>query len=251
MRFQQWRYAIALSSVTLLTACGGGSGSSDDSSGPDNGDAAGIYEGTTGDNRELLGALLPNGDYYVIYTGGPANDQIGGFVRGSGTPSNGSFTSTDGTDFNFEGSGQSPVTVSASYRTRNSLSGTISGAGGSNTFTSTYSAEYEKTPSLQAIARTYVGVVQDAAGDTVANVTVATNGTITGTTATGCNVSGDVEPARRGNTYDLNLAISGASCAANGLALIGVVLHDTTDNSIVAAASDASNSYGLVFLGIE
>jgi hypothetical protein len=234
----------ALLSAFALAACGGGGGSSSTET-----SAEGFYEGTTGDNREIVGAILPNGTYYVLYTGSNNPGAIGGFVQGTGTANNGSFSSSNGTDFSFEGHGVNPVTVSASYRTKQSLSGTVSSGSDSNTFTSTYSAEYEKTPSLETIAGTYSGIVQDAFGSGGATITMATNGTVTGATSTGCDLSGTIEPAAQGNAYAVGLTFSGSGCGIAGLSVGGAAFYDSVERVVYSAVFDAGRSYGAVFLG--
>lgn len=239
---------LGVLAASLLAACGGGGG---DGSSVAESSAAGFYDGTTSDNRVITGAVMPNGTYYVLYSASGSPSTIGGFVQGTATASNGSFSSSDGRDFNFEGAGTFDVSVSASYRTKSSLSGTVSAGGQSSSFSSTYNAEYEKTPSLDVLAGTYNGITQDATGTGSATVQVATNGTVTGSTNTGCDIDGVVEPAAEGNAYALGITFSGGSCPVAGLSLSGAAFFDSIHKELYAAAFDAPRSYGTVFIGAK
>lgn len=235
--------------ATAIAGCGGGGGGSGDTA--DTRTAEGFYAGSTGDSRAVTAAVMQNGTYYVLYSRPGLPSTIGGFVQGSGSSSNGTYTSNSGTDFNFEGGGNIPVTVSATYQPKQSISARITAAGGSNTATGAYSAEYEKVPSLTTLAGTYSGVFQDAIGDGAATVQITAAGNVTGSTNTGCNIAGLVEPATAGNGYALGMTFSGAACPLLGLTLGGAVFFDSTAKAIYAAAFNSARTYGAVFVGTK
>jgi hypothetical protein len=242
--------ATAIAAALVLSACGGGGGGTDTDT-ASTGSAEGFYTGTTGDDRTLTGAVMANGTYYVMYSHPGLPTTIGGFAQGAGVSNNGSFVSSSGTDFNFEGNGVSPVTVSASYRARSSFSGTISAADGSNTFTATYSTEYEKNPSLITLAGTYNGVIQDVIGGGAATVYISADGNVTGTTSTECSFTGLVAPATVGNAYAVGLTFAGNACLLVGQSLGGAAFYDSTSKTLYSAIFDSARTYGAVFVGTK
>ena len=89
-----------LLTFTFLAGCGGGGG---DSQSPKPGPSAeGVYGGTlTGSTSTAFQLLvLENGDLWSLYgTQTPTQFSVSGFVQGSGTSNNGSFTSSNARDF--------------------------------------------------------------------------------------------------------------------------------------------------------
>lgn len=221
-------FCAAAVSTVLLAACGGGSDAPAPAPAapvptpapapapppppPPAGTAEGLYLGTTSTNRTVNGIVLDDGTFYVLYSTVASPVVIGGIVQGSGTSNNGSFSSTNARDFNLEGLGVLNATVSASYNARQSLNGLVSYAsGGTTTFTSTFNAAYDTTPSLAAVAGTFTGQVAFSQGVENATVTISPNGMLSGTGASGCTVSGNVATRSRGNVYNLILAFGGGT----------------------------------------
>ena len=185
--------AIALT----VAGCGGG-GDSNPTPAPASSSAEGLWSGSTATNRTIVGVVLDDGTYYFLYSV-PANPTlIAGVVQGTGTSSNGSFTSANARDFNLEGLGVQSATISGSYAVRQSLSGSVlySGVVGA-TFTSSFDPAYDTTPSLASLAGTYSGQVGSSGGVESATVTIAATGVFTGVSQAGAVLRG---PRRRGPT---------------------------------------------------
>ena len=71
--------------------------------------------------RDITAFVLNDGTYWVFYSGVRfANHETHGFIRGTGTSSGGSFSSSNAKDYNFMGLGKNDATVSASYRAKQS-----------------------------------------------------------------------------------------------------------------------------------
>jgi hypothetical protein len=113
--------AIGLLSVVVVTGCGGG-GSNGDDSGTS---AEGLWNGTTSNGRAMSGLVLDDGTYWVLYSLMGNSAVIAGGVQGTGSSRNGTFTSSNGRDFNLEGLGVNDVDVSANYVMEESLSGSV------------------------------------------------------------------------------------------------------------------------------
>lgn len=240
--------SVAVASAILMTACGGGGG---ESAPINEGPTQGFFSGKTADGRDINGAVLPDGTYYVLYTGANNSAVIDGFIQGIGSTNGGKFTSADGRDYNFRGAGVIPISVSADFKAKTSLNGTVSGGGQVSSFTSTYSNEYEKLPSLNTVAGTYSGFVQDAGGRAGATISIATNGTVSGTTTTGCTISGSAEPSVQANAYALGVSFSGAGCVSNGLSVGGAAFYNSIEKTLYAGVFNGGRTMGAVFLGAK
>src|SRR5450830_1236757 len=115
---------IHVASIVLafsLSACGGSSSSTSTTATPE-----GFWSGTTNTGRSISGLVLDDGTTWFIYTSAINNQLIAGAIEGNGVSNNGSFTSTNSVDFNLEGAGVRMATVSASYTSKQTLTGTVS-----------------------------------------------------------------------------------------------------------------------------
>jgi hypothetical protein len=240
---------IALASLGLA-ACGGGGGSAPAAPPPaQTVGAEGFWSGTTSNGLGIRGAVLENGEYWFMYF---ANGVLYGVVQGTGTANNGSFTSTNGRDFYYDGT-VTPVTVSASYRERNSLQGTATPQGGGTpiTFTAAYDASYETPATAAAVSGAWRG--QLATGETY-TINVAANGAFTGAGASGCTFGGSIAPRASGKAvYDLTVTFNGGVCALGTQTLRGIaaVAGSGAAQALYAAALDATRSSGFVAISVR
>ncbi|MEJ2690098.1 MAG: hypothetical protein P8130_09140, partial [Deltaproteobacteria bacterium] len=132
--------------IAMLSGCGGGGGS--DNPPAATSEAEGLYIGTTNVNSTVNGIILDSGAFYFIYSVENNPNVIAGVVQGTSTATGGTLTSKNAMDYNIEGLGVYPATVTANYIPQQSVNGTISYNDGSSVnFTTTYDADYEITPS--------------------------------------------------------------------------------------------------------
>lgn len=103
---------FAVSSLLALTACGGG-GSGGTASVPA-ASAEGLWNGDSSTSRSVTAIVLGNGSYWLLYSVPRVSAVVAGFIQGSSSSLNGSFSSSDGVDFNLEGQGINNATVAAS-----------------------------------------------------------------------------------------------------------------------------------------
>ena len=245
--------ALAMSGVLALAACGGGGSST---APPPAASAEGLWSGSTSTSRSVTAIVLDNGSYWLLYSVPRVNAVVAGFIQGSGSALNGSFSSSDGVDFNLEGQGINNATLAASYVARQSFNGSVSYASANPpfTFTSSYNADYDQTPSLSAIAGTYAGIASVAGGTEAATIAISPQGVIAGTglTASGCQFVGTAVPRAKGNLYDLSVLVSGGGACANGTsAVTGIAYFDAGSKRLYLAALNKSRSNGLSFVGIK
>lgn len=214
--------------------------------------AEGLWSGSTNTNRTIAGVVLDDGTYYVLYSV-PANPNVlAGVVQGNGTSNNGSFTSANARDFNLEGFGVLSATISGSYAERQSLSGSITYLGASDTtFTSTFDPAYDTTPSLVSLAGTYTGQAGSAGGVQSETVTVASTGVFTGVAADGCSFAGTATPRVHVNIFDVSITFGGAPCLFAGSTLVGIAYLDVPNSRLYAAAPTSDRTDAVIFSGTK
>lgn len=242
---------FAMSWILALAACGGGGGDDGAAPAPPAPSAEGLWIGTTSTSRSVTGIVLDNGTYWILFSVPNVSGLIDGIVQGTGTSLNGSFSSSDGIDFGLEGQGINNVTLSASYTAKQSFNGSVtySNLNQAFTFTSSYDAQYDQTPSVSAIAGTYIGIASVAGSDEFTTIVVSPPGVIVG--ISGCKVLGTVVPRAKGNLYDLSVDFVGGACSNGASAVTGIVYFDASAKRLYLAALNNSRSNGLIFTGLK
>ena len=244
------RAALMALFVTGIAGCGGGGGGDSGSPAtpppPPTSTAEGFWRGTASSGFSLLGAVLENGEYWMMYY---ANGVLYGVVQGSGTASNGSFASTNGLDF-YLGGTVTPVAVSASYQSRASLQGVVTPqAGGSPvTFTAAYDASYETPATFSAVSGVWRGRLLS--GETY-TINVGSSGSFTGAGSSGCTFSGTVAPRSSGKAvYNVSITFNGGICALGTQTITGIAVVGGSGTSAVlyAGALNATRSAGFVLI---
>jgi hypothetical protein len=242
--------AGTLAVAAILAGCGGGG----DSSSPDTASSAeGVYQGTISNGAEHNTLVLENGQYYSMY--GRTIDgvyYVYGFLQGTGTSNNGSFTSTDLKDFYYTDAVFSG-SLSASYRPDVSFNGSITEGGSTVTFTGAPvqdSLYNYKTPANLA---NIVGPwnMNSLQGSAVA-LHVASSGAFTGS-SDGCTFSGTIQPRASGkNVFNVSLRFGAAPCVLPGQSANGIGFEFLLANGqrqFIMAGANATRDRGTLFLG--
>lgn len=251
------RFGLVAFAAASLVACGGGGSDGGSDSAPAPAPAPvqkvdGLWIGSTSTNRTVNALVLDNGAYWVIYSvaGNPAI--VGGAVQGSYTASGGTFTSTNGKDFNLEGAGILPVSsVAATYQSKTSFNGQLNYAtsAGSVTFNATYNAGYDKPATLSAIAGSFTGVTANGSSTDSVAFTISASGAISGTSGLGCSFSGTTVPRSGVGAFDVTVTYRGGACAAGTATESGAAYFDTATNRLFAAGLNAGRTDGFLFVG--
>jgi hypothetical protein len=243
--------AIAMSWILVLTACGGGGGSAAGSvTGPQ-----GLWNGNTTNSQSVMGIVLDDGSYWLLYSAPNVTGLTAGFVQGTGMSLSGSFSSSDAIEFNFSGKSVNNAVVSASYTVKQSFNGTVSYANLSAplAFTSSYNPDYDQTPNLTSVAGNYVGLASVANSNEAITFLISAQGVVAGTgTTSGCQYGGLVKPRTQGNVYDVSLLISGGACATgSNTVMTGIGYFDASSKRLYLAALNKSRTLGMGFTGIK
>lgn len=238
--------------VPILASCGIGSEGVPENSAQGWTGAEGLYSGTTSNGRAATGLVLDDGSFYVLYSAQNNPGVIAGAVQGSGTASNGTFSSSNAKDINLEGFGFMSANVNMSYVTRQSLKGTVTypSSGQTITVNSSYDSRYEKAPSVSTIAGSYSGI---AASPNVprenATVTVSNAGAVSGVGSGGCSFTGTVTARTKGNAYDTTIKFGSAPCLMPGASLSGIAYFDDATKRLYSIVMTSTRNAGFIFAG--
>jgi len=214
--------------------------------------AEGLWRGTSPTGRSFEGLVLGGGEYWFIYSAVGNNAVIAGAVQGNGTSQSGRFTSSNGIDFNFEGAGNRPATVDATYVERTSLDGTVNYTGSTNAlaFATLYDFEYGfSAPALGPwITTTFTGTSYGGLTE-YTELTIAASGTLTGVSASGCRFSGTLTPSTDGNYYDVTVTFEGGACVNGTGTVTGVAYFDFYARKLTSAALNSTRTSAYLFFG--
>ncbi len=238
--------AVVMVALALLAGCGGGS----DTPAPPATSAEGLWSGSTGAGQTITGFVLDDGTYYILYSPPGNAALVAGFIQGSGVSGDGSFTSGNGQDFNFQGTGVLPVTLSGSYTEKQAFGGSVSyGAAGVVTFSSSYNTNYEAPPLLSTLSGTFSG--QSATSASVDNATfaISATGVVTGISTAGCTVTGTAAPRSHGNIFALALTFGPPPCSMPNQTLTGMAYYSVATRRLLAAAQTSARTQGYLFTG--
>jgi hypothetical protein len=214
----------------------------------------GLYTGTltnsTSTQFELLS--LENGDVWALY-GVPSGALfvVRGFVQGSTVRSGTSVSSSSIKDY---GLNPAPTGTLSGTITTSAVSGSIAFSGTAHSFAGSPPTSSSYTYDTPAVLSQVVGSWSLSALDgTATNVTVASNGTFSGTNA-GCAISGTVRPRSSGkNVFDVSVLSGPSPCLAPGTTSTGIAITYLLPNSnvrqLIVAGVNSSRTTGNVYFG--
>jgi hypothetical protein len=246
---------VLLGTTALLAACGGRNSSSDSSSTTSPSSSAqpapvvlptttvsGIFDGSFTDTAQPVTALLQaDGSYYMVYSNTSGTPT--GAIVGSGTLTNGSFTSSNAADLSLVGTGtETPATatLSASLVQDKSFNGTLTypAPKGAVAFSTTFNNSYTQLPALTTLAGTYTGAIatQTVKEDQL-QLTITSSGAVSGKLSCGCNISATLTPRTDGSSYIISLSFVGGDHVLSNKSMSGNVYYDTEKKRIYIVGS--------------
>lgn len=220
-----WLTALVLAAASFLTACGGGSDSPTPVAPAPLAAAEGYYQGTVSSGQQFQLLTLENDQFYSLIgsTDSQGVFRVTSLVEGKGVSNNGSFSASNVKEYLNNGQVVTE-TLSATYSPKVSITGSVSYAGGSASFSGTAPATanytYETPASLASVSGNWSGT--SLAGEAL-NFSVATSGALSGTAASGCSFTGTATPRASGkNVLDVSVTFGPAPCALSGLTGKGI-----------------------------
>lgn len=236
---------LAIALAGLVAACGGGSGSSNNTAA--NQDPQGYWAGPTSTGYTADSAILDNGEVWGVYTSGST---IYGAVYGHASVNGNNITIT-GSDFNFLTNSTASGTYTGTFVPKSSMS---LKSGNGATVSATYSSQYDTPATAAAITGTWSFTGRSANYSLVpGRVTIDSNGNFT-LSQTNCTSIGNISPRPGGkNVYNVHLTSSGSGCAAGQNLLSGIAYLDTTvtPNKFLSLALTPSKDNGLIVIGTK
>ena len=251
--------ALAIVLATGLAGClGGGGGGSDssvtaqDSSSVTAQDSEGLWDGTTNTGRNATAIVFNDGTYYMLYTG-VNNTSISGVVQGSSSMSGNTLRSSDAKDFNLEGLGVLSASISGKVVTKSTLNADITyGGGGTVSFAGSYNSDYELQPLISSLVGQYSGQVATSLGVEDADLTIFSDGSLSGLSDTGCSVTGNLYERTDGNAYNVQMTFANNNlCFFPGQTYVGIAYYDADGAALYSAAPNATRTDGLLFVGTK
>lgn len=240
------RMTIAALLVSVLAGCGGGGGGSSAASVATNlaTNVAGLWNGTTSTNRTVSALTFQDGTIWGVYSSVGNPNSIAGVIQANGSVS-GAIISGSGADYNLELLTITPGTISATVNPKTSIAGSAGGI----TFSGTYNVGFDLTPSLAAIAGTFTGTGVASGGSEATTVTIASNGGLSGSSASGCTFSGTATARTDGNALNVAVTFNGGVCANGTNTTTGIAYYDATKKQLISAALNSAKTNGFLFLG--
>jgi hypothetical protein len=242
------KYLAAALACAALVGCGGGSGpppASDPTA------SAGVWSGATTDGRSLLAFLLSDETYWLIYGAQNDADHTAGSATGTASSVENSFRSTDGVDFNLGVTGLSPLSVDATFTPGRTFSGNLRHPNSSSNFITTF---VDTLPShLDNIAGNFTGQVATSTADAIedADITIASDGAITGTSADGCAFTGTAASRSDIGVFNVTLTFGGGVCALGTSTIRGVAYLDDVTHILYSTAFNASRTAGFMAVAVK
>lgn len=248
----------ALLSALALTGCGG---ASDNVTGGGSTTPAsqGLWSGsiTVSPSRNMSMLVLKSGQLWAVYTKQGSTD-VGGAIQATAASPNGStYTATSPKDFNLDlGVTNNINLISTSLVANSKFWGSYNYTGSTTVFQ--FQTTATNTTTAPTITTTISGTTGKKAGlslsgsESISMVIDTTLSTISGTSASGCLVSGSITPISGVPAFVVDLTFTGTStnCAnATGSAgeVAGVAFVDTVSNKLNIFALNATRTNGFVF----
>lgn len=204
----------------------------------------GFYTSTSGD-VETAAAILDDGSVYEVTTQGSDVSVI----RGTATGGNGSLSLTDGLLYRFDGKAATGVQISATYRTKQSLQGTVTPTGGAtSSFSLNYDNHYDNAADVSTLVKSYAGTMRTQQGREITGVSIQADGTV-GVAMSVCKALGKVTPRSKGNVYNVALTFDNISnCPLSGISVDGALIRDD-DGQVIIFATSKDRVTPLLFAG--
>lgn len=220
----------------------------------------GTINNTDGSTRATEAVLLDDGTFWMAYADGAGEIlNAAGLIRAKGTTGDdGSFDFSNGTLISLENANaRSRVALDGTYVTGSKLDGTLTqtlATGPINlpspaNFTTVYQLAYNNNLTLAHLAGSYDGSLTTNTGKQGANLKIGEDGAITGSTNSGCTMTGTATQRARSNVFDLSVTFGGdAACGTNAnLDVDGVISQE--NRRVAGLAMDAAGTQSFVFIG--
>jgi hypothetical protein len=189
--------------------------------------SAGVYSGAFSTKVPVTLLSLFDGSAYLFYQ----KPAAGVIVVSSGQQSgSGQFSGKTGTQYTLApNAAASPVQVQIDFSRSPNISGTVTASDGGAapmTFSATSEPSLGQGPGLSAISGEYSGRMGSLQGNGSAQILVAADGLLAGSTSNGCEFRGSVSPDSGVNAYRASVTFSAPPCVVPDATVSGHALLD-------------------------
>lgn len=216
--------------------------------------ALGLYKGTLSSGRTAYTLVLGSGELWVLYGRTGDASLLGGAAQGTYTAADGVITSTNFTDFSGEAGSITAGSLTGTYVTAQNIGATAVFNAQSTSIAGTYDPDSDTQAVVADAAGTYTGSAAMTTSDPAvpgdqesATIDISTTGVVTGTSASGCNVSGTLLPNSGSLSYNVTLSVSGGMCGNLATSVRGVAILD--GDRIFGAALGSARMEAFIFAG--
>ncbi|MGF6725308.1 hypothetical protein P3T43_004685 [Paraburkholderia sp. GAS41] len=190
--------------------------------------SAGVYSGTSSTRAPVTLLSLFDGSAYLFYQEPVAGVII---VTNGQQTDGGQFNGRSGTQYSFApAAAASPVRVQIDFSQSPNVSGTVVASNQPAvpmTFSATSEPSLGQGPGLGAIAGEYSGPMRSLQGNGAAQMLIARDGLLAGSTSSGCEFRGSVSPDSGVNAYSASITFNAAPCAVPNATITGhALLHE-------------------------
>lgn len=204
--------------------------------------SAGVYSGAFATHVPVTLLSLFDGSAYLFYQK-PAAGVI--VVTSGQQTSGGQYSGKSGTQYTLSPNAvASPVQVQIDFSHSPDINGTVV-ASGSGAAPMTFAASAEPSlglgPALSAITGEYSGHMGSLQGNGSAQILIAADGLLAGSTSNGCEFRGSVSPASGVNAYSASVTFSAPPCAVPNATVTGHALLDEGRLLIALPKQDRSD----------
>jgi hypothetical protein len=204
----------------------------------------------TSANRSVTAIILADNSYYFMYSKPSDPGSLDGVAFGSGTLSNGVFSSNNVKEINLNGT-VSSGTLLANYDSKKTFNGTLTYLDNTVvTFSSTYGNAYSSAPTLAELAGVYTGTLAaEGVSESGITLTITADGAMSGTISCGCKIAAVITPLASGNGYGVRLTFNGGDHPLHDQTFTGSAYFDAaTKRLLVAGLLDATKAPA-IFVG--
>lgn len=239
--------------VGMLGGCGGGGDDGDDIP---TATAEGVYGGelTGSSSGSFQMLILENGEVWAMYGTQISNAfLVAGFIQGTGSSTNGTFSAGDIRDF-----GSVPALVGSASATYNAvaktIAGTISASGSTVGFSGGPIAGSLYNYDTPAAVSTITGpwTLTSITGESI-SLSVAGSGEFTATSQFGCAFSGSIVPRASGkNVFNVQISFGPPPCALANQAASGIAVAYPLPSGkaqLIVAGTNVARTLGTAAFG--
>lgn len=226
----------------MLYGCGGGGSSPAPTPTPTptpvvTGSPKGFWTGSDGTSA----IVLTNGDAWVVFQDAGTANRLARIQ----TAALGLALSGNGIQYQLQSGSSETVSLAGGFVEKQSLTATMTAASGNRSLTLVYDARYETIASLADVTGSWSGLY---GGVSMLTLTISSTGVLTGSSSTGCNYSGSLQP-RSADPSVFDVRFTETCVAGTPVTLEGIATVNAAKTGLSFALVTVDSTQGALFAG--